>query len=183
MDHSFSSSLDMARHTLAATFNDWGNLHPLIVHVPIALLFVAPLLIMAGLISRKAAKMFYPGALILLLTATLGVFLAVSTGDKASELIHPNPDVAATLDAHVRLAEKIRFNFSVLALLFAAYVLSSPFLNNKFSPKIHRLAVTSFLAIYAYNLVFLVGTAHLGGRLVHHHGITSKLYTWPQAIK
>lgn len=183
MGDSFSSSWHNIFHTFSSGFNDWGSLHPVIVHIPIALLFIVPLFIIIGLIFQKSAKLFYVSALILLLAGTLSIFLAVSTGEKASELIKPNPDVIATLEAHYHLAEKIRLNFSILTSIFVTYILLFSFLTKKFSPKFHQIGLILFLTIYTYSLVLLFNTAHLGGKLVHYHGITSKLYVDKDLIK
>jgi uncharacterized membrane protein len=176
MDDPLSSSWHTVVHTLTAGLNDWGSLHPVMVHMPTALLFAAPLFIIIGLVFQRNAKIFYLSALILMLIGTLSIFLAASTGDKASEHIKPNPDVVATLDHHVRLAETIRLAFSLLTSTFTAYILLFSYLTKKFSPKFHRITLVLFLVIYAYSLILLLDTAHQGGKLVHHHGIVSELY-------
>jgi uncharacterized membrane protein len=176
MNDSFSSSWNIIIHTVTTGLKDWGSLHPTIVHVPIALLLIAPLFIVIGMVCRKSAKQFYLCALILLLAGTLGIFLAVSTGEKASELIKPNPEVVSTLEAHEHLAEKIRLSFSLLTSIFLTYLLLFSLLTKRLPAKIHHIGLTLFLIIYTYNLVLLFNTAHQGGKLVHYHGVTSKLY-------
>ena len=117
------------------------------------------------------------------MAGTLGTFLAVSTGEKASELIKPNPEVLATLETHDHLAEKIRLNYSILTSIFLTYILLFSRLTKKFSPKIHQIGLIIFLTVYAYNLILLVNTAHQGGKLVHYHGIASQLYIDKDLIK
>lgn len=177
MEYSFTASWDNLLNTFAAGINDWGSLHPIIVHTPIALLFAAPLFILLGLFIKRSAKVFHTNALILLTIGTLSIFAATSTGEKASEFIEPNPALVTTLDAHIRLAEQMRLNFSILTSILMTYILLYSYFSTKFNPKIHQSAIILFLLFYAFNLILLFNTAHQGGKLVHHHGITSNLYT------
>lgn len=158
--------------------NDWGSLHPLVVHFPIALLFVAPLFIALGLITHPLRKAFYICALILMLLGTAGVFCAVSTGDSAAEPLSNDPAVTAVLNSHVRFAEQARLNFSALAILFLFHVTSRTFIQKRLG-KFDPAVVLIFLIIYALNLALVFNTAHYGGKLVHQHGIKSALYLDP----
>ncbi len=158
-----------------AQINNWGSLHPLVVHFPIALLFVAPLFLLLGIMIEKLLKPFYICALILMLLGTAGVFLAVSTGNSAAEIIATDPAITATLAAHVNFAERAQLSFSLLSILFLIYVLSHNFTRNRLE-KYNRIAGALFLIIYLFNLLLIFNAAHYGGKLVHQHGIKSTLY-------
>jgi uncharacterized membrane protein len=164
--------------TNLAQINNWGSLHPLIIHFPIALLFVAPLFIVLGIVIQKLLKPFYICALILMLLGTAGVFLAVATGNFAAETLSSNPAITATLEAHVRFAEQSQLNFSVLAIFFLLYVISPNFTQKRLG-KLDRVIGSLFLIIYVFNLTLIFNTAHYGGTLVHRHGIRSTLYLDP----
>ena len=58
----------------------WDGLHPLIIHFPIALLLVAPILVLLGLISPNRGRAFLGAALILMVLGTIASWIAVSTG-------------------------------------------------------------------------------------------------------
>ena len=161
-----------------ALINNWGGLHPLVVHFPIALLFVAPLFLLLGIMIEKLLKPFYICALILMLLGTAGIFLAVSSGNSSAEALPGDPAIAATLEAHVRFAEQAQLNFSVLAILFLLYIIS-PKLTQKRFGKLDRVAGSIFLIIYVFNLPLVFNAAHYGGTLVHRHGIKSTLYQIP----
>ena len=147
--------------TTLAQINTWGSLHPLIVYFPIALLFVAPLFIVLGIIVHKLLKPFYICALILILLGTAGVFLAVSTGNSAAETLSSDPAIAATLAAHVHFAERSQLSFSILGILFLIYVLSPNFTRNRLG-KLDRVAGSLFLIIYVFTLALIFNTAHYG---------------------
>ena len=63
----------------------WQELHPLVIHFPIALLLVAPLFIFLGAVLRKErSRVFLISALILMLLGTATLYLATQTGQAAS---------------------------------------------------------------------------------------------------
>ena len=177
MDYSFISSWKSILQVITKGSSDFGSLHPVIVHLPIALLLVSPLFIILGLIFKKFRKPFYCSSLILLALGTLGIILAIFTGDAASDLIEPNPETLKTLTAHVLLAEQIRLNFILLTSILTTYIILMKTIAKKWNPKAHTAIITLYLLAYAYSLVLLFNTAHQGGKLVHHHGIKSSLYT------
>ncbi len=58
----------------------WDGLHPLIVHFPIALLMVVPVLLVLGMIFRDGRRLFSVAALVLMLMGTAAAYVAVETG-------------------------------------------------------------------------------------------------------
>ena len=73
------------------------NIHPLLVHFPIALLFLY------SVIKILPFKRWFPKIAwrdierVLLLVGVLGAFAALATGDTAEHLVHPNRQL---VDAH-----------------------------------------------------------------------------------
>jgi uncharacterized membrane protein len=149
----------------------WTELHPLVIHFPIALLLVAPLFIIAGIIvSPQKGRPFLFAALILMLLGTGGTFLAISTGEAAGQVADRTPAISAVLERHEDLAEMTRIVFSVLTFLFAA-ILFLPRLLKEPSGVTARILPLAFLLFYSAGAVILVNTAHNGGRLVHELGV------------
>ena len=93
----------------------WDGLHPLIIHFPIALLLVAPLLVLVGapLKPEKGRPVLYV-ALALMVAGTLSIFLAASTGEAAGKLAERTPQIDAVLERHEELADATRAVFSGL---------------------------------------------------------------------
>lgn len=150
----------------------WNELHPLVIHFPIALLLVAPLFIIVGVITNpQKGRPFLIAALVLMLLGTASTFLAIATGEAAGEIAERTPAVSAVLEKHEDLAEMTRIVFSVLTLLFAAILFLPRILKREASALTARILPLAFLLLYSTGSVILVNTAHNGGRLVHELGV------------
>ena len=150
----------------------WTELHPLVIHFPIALLLVAPLFIVAGIIvNPQKGRPFLIAALVLMLLGTAGAFLAIATGEAAGEVAERTPAVNAVLERHEDLAEMTRIEFTVLTLLFAAILFLPRLLKREPSGVTARILALAFVLFYSAGAVILVNTAHNGGRLVHELGV------------
>lgn len=150
----------------------WTELHPLVIHFPIALLLVAPLFIIVGVIANpQKGRPFLVSALVLMLLGTTSTFFAIATGEAAGEIAERTPVVGAVLERHEDLAEMTRIVFSVLTLLFAAILLLPRVLKREPSTATARILPLAFLLFYSTGAVILVNTAHNGGRLVHELGV------------
>ena len=108
----------------------WDGLHPLIIHFPIALLMVAPILVLIGISIQKGSRSFLLAAFVLMLLGTIATFIAVSTGGAAGDLAERVANVDPVLEQHEELAETTRTVFSALTVLFAVIVFA-PFLFRK----------------------------------------------------
>lgn len=172
----------------------WDGLHPIIVHFPIALFLVAPLLILIGIFLPNRGRSFLTSAFILMLIGTIATWIAVSTGEQAGEIAERMNGVEAVLENHEELAETTRNVFTALTVIFGTILLvplafrkqasrettlvSSPSLEGRrriFSfiraQKIMIPLCLGFLLFYSAGLILLVNTAHEGGRLVHEFGV------------
>lgn len=150
---------------------DWQSLHPAIVHFPIALLLVAPLFLLIGIIrGTERGRPYLIAALLLMLFGTAGAWLAVATGNAASELVERNGQLQAVVEQHEDLAEKSRDAFTVLTVLFAAFLFGPRLLQRSLTPAALILLPIVFLVVYAGAALLLANTAHQGGKLVHELG-------------
>ena len=153
----------------------WDGLHPLIIHFPIALLLVAPILILLGLISPNRGRAFLGAALILMVLGTIASWVAVSTGQAAGELAERAAGAGAVLEQHEELAETTRSAFTILTGLFLVILFAPAIFRARFSQKLLLPAYIFFLLLYGSGVVLLVNTAHQGGRLVHEFGVRAMM--------
>jgi len=152
-----------------------SGLHPLVVHFPVALLLIAPLLVVLSMVLKKQRLGLAVGALVLMVLGTTAAFVAVSTGNLAGELAERTPQVSATLERHESLAETTRTVFALLTVMFVA-MFGAPLLRRReWSNGLYVALSTVFLVFYAAGTVTLVNTAHLGGQLVHRYGVHAML--------
>jgi uncharacterized membrane protein/protein tyrosine phosphatase (PTP) superfamily phosphohydrolase (DUF442 family) len=149
----------------------WDGLHPLVVHFPIALLFVAPLLLLLALFWKKQSRGLMVGATLLTILAAIGAMLATSTGEAAEELAERVPGAGAILDEHAELGESARNVLVAMALAMsigAAVLLAA-------GERLPRAlgVVAGLVGIVAFGAASLVisNAAHEGGRLVHEVGV------------
>ena len=150
----------------------WDALHPLIIHFPIALLFVCPLFILIGALLRPAkGRPYFIAALILLLLGTVSLFIAVHTGQAASQLVDQDPPVGVLLQSHQALAVKTRDVFVALSALACGLFFIPRLLGKTDTLLITRVLPLAFLVLYAVGIIFLVNTADRGGRMVHELGV------------
>jgi uncharacterized membrane protein len=160
----------------------WAELHPLVIHFPIALLLVAPVFIAAGIAMKSEnGRPFLIAALALMVLGTLGTVMAVLTGEAAAEVAHRTAGMSAVLELHQELAEITRDIFGLLSVIFAAILFVPRFLRRATSPAAARLLPMAFLVFYVAGTVVLVNTAHNGGRLVHEFGAHAFLAPTDQA--
>jgi uncharacterized membrane protein len=150
----------------------WDGLHPLIIHFPIALLFVAPLFILLGaFVSPPKGRPLLYSALLLMVLGTVSTFFAVGTGEAAGKIAERTPEINAALEHHENLAENTRLTFSILTVIFAG-VLFLPAVRHRELGRITSTVVTLvFLAVYGGGMLMLANTADQGGRLVHEMGV------------
>ena len=162
---------------------NWTELHPLVIHFPIALLLIAPLFVIAGIVMNPSkGRPFLVAALSLMVLGTVGTTVAVLTGEAAAEVAHRTAAMSAALERHQELAETTRDIFGLLSAIFASILFVPRFLRRETTTAAARILPLAFLLFYAAGTVVLVNTAHNGGRLVHEFGVHSVLAPTNEAI-
>ena len=150
----------------------WDAMHPLIIHFPIVLLLLAPLFILVAAAMRpRTASPYMFTALFLLLLGTASLFVASSTGEEAASLADRSAEINAVLTAHQHLASRTEILFTILSLLFIAIVALPRVKHLPATRLITTVVPVAYLCLYAAGILYLVNTAHAGGRLVHEFGV------------
>lgn len=164
----------------------WEELHPLVIHFPIALLLTAPLFIVLGaLVPPQRSRPYMIAALLLMVLGTTGAWFAVATGEATADLVERNPQVLAVLEQHQNLAEKVRAVFTAGTLLFAAILVAPNALHREANRLVTSVVPLVFALAYAGAALLLANTAHQGGRLVHELGSSPATIaqTMPAAVE
>ena len=144
----------------------WSHLHPLIVHFPIALLLVAPALVVLGLALPELRPGLHAAALALLLAGTLGTLAALVTGEAAAASAQRTAALRVALDRHEHFAQLAALLFALLTLLFATL-----FFWARFRREAPLGLYLLWLAAAAGAMPVLALAAHFGGRMVHELGL------------
>lgn len=150
----------------------WDSLHVLIIHFPIALLLLSPLfIVISAALTPPKGKPYMIAALITLLLGTASVFVAASTGHAAAELADRGGSVDAVLKSHQELAEETEIVFAGLSAILLGMFAVPRFLRRADNRLFSSFLPSAFLALYTVGVLFLINTAHVGGRLVHEFGV------------
>jgi len=146
----------------------WNHLHPLIVHVPIALLMTAPAVVLFGLLWPAQRPGIHATALALLVLGTLAAGAAVVTGEAGAALAQRTPALRAAVARHEHLAQGAALAFTFLTAAFGVLHLG-PWWSR--APRGAAAACALWLGLAALAALQLTLAAHGGGRMVHQLGL------------
>lgn len=149
----------------------WDGLHPVIIHFPIALLLVAPILVLIGSFVPNKTRSFLIAAFIMMLIGTISAWIAVSTGEAAGEIAERMANVEAVLENHEELAETMSKVFTALTAIFGVIVFAPMLIKKELPSVVLTVLNIAFLVFYGAGTILLINTAHEGGRLVHEFGV------------
>ena len=150
------------------SFPTWNVIHQVIVHIPIILLLVAPILVIVSIGFPSAKRQLFLGsALTLMVLGTAMSFLAVTTGEAAMRVAASAPDLKVSMEEHRALAETTTALFSMLTLGFVALVFAPKLLGRELEGRISTVLLAVYLLLYATGALFLIHTALQGGHLAH----------------
>lgn len=147
----------------------WEGLHPLVVHFPIGLLVVLPILIVLSIFIKEYNQCFTTASLIILILGTVGTMFAVATGLAAMDVARITPEAKEILEKHESLAAICRnlyMSFTVFYAIFVYYANKSII-----KPSLKMTIQIIFLIYSILGIWFLANTGHYGAILVHQFGI------------
>ncbi len=149
------------------------DLHPQMVHFPIALALVAPIFLLLALFIPKYARSLAFSGWLLLALAAAGAWAAVSTGEAAEHAAGAAGTAKALLKQHENQAELAAMILSVLAGLLALVLVVPRVIARWNRPLWTRIALAAILLLVLAGDVLVGLAAHKGGRLVHEFGVTA----------
>lgn len=144
------------------------NMHPAVVHFPLALVPVALVLFGAGHLADSPGVRL--AGRVCLWLALVSAMVAVFTGSKAVNDLPRDPAVWELLKAHRTLAFLSMFATTALAAWSTAH--------RRHRPR----AVWWFLAALAFDCALVFQTGDLGARMVYAHGAAVKTGPPPAAV-
>ncbi len=152
---------------------DWDAAHPLIVHFPIALLFVAPFFMLIAVAVRKPAWTI--ATICLLVMGTVGAWAAYYSGEAAEVYWRTTGDLAPEIDQlmaeHHVAGGQARLLATLVTFAFIVWAIAAVKLAKK-----RAIVIGVGLVILLGHLgmtLRLVQASHMGGRLVHEFRITA----------
>lgn len=145
-----------------------AELHPILIHFPIAFFVLYFLFETAGILLEK--EYLIKSALIILALGVIGSIEAVLTGNKAAELLQSQNlltgEIKELTETHETWATiTLWFYFFVLA--FRSYLTAK----KKFVGKIRYI----FIVLSVIGVFFIYKTGEYGGKLVFDHGAGTKI--------
>lgn len=156
----------------------WEGAHPVVVHFPLALLLVAPVLVVLSLLVPKLRQGIALSALAVMAMGAAGASLAVATGEATGEAVEHTAEGKAAADLierHSEAAETAQVLFIALTTAYGA-MLIVPVVRKKEFPRRADLAVHGvFLVLYGGSCVLLGNVGHMGGRIVHENGVRAPM--------
>lgn len=134
-------------------------IHPMIVHFPIALIIVAFVSEIVGVILRR--DFYVKAALLLLIVGALGAIAAYVTGDEASHTVGDSGAIRAALEMHEEAGEFTLWTVIIAALIRALFA---------FKHWMHGWRQWVAVILLAACVAAVGRTGYLGGELVFRYG-------------
>jgi uncharacterized membrane protein len=151
----------------------WDGIHPLLIHFPVTLFFLAPMFVLlAGFAKTTARHTFLISALTVMLLGIASTYAAFEAGQAAAATVTPAGEVRTVVERHQELASLARSSLTAATLLFGLTLL----ICTCFHLQIHELTGVlplGSVVFYALGLFWLINTAYYGERLVHQFGVGS----------
>ncbi len=155
------------------------DLHPAVVHFPIAWLTLAVFLCAVDAARSRVGSGFIEGLLLLTLLTSL---LATWSGDQALQVQQLRGAAADTAQAHQQAGNLVPWlAAALLALRLWARLEERSKSGHAPTPRLRLLLWASFaVSVLAAGVVLRTGL--LGGELVHEYGVTSKTAVSPSTL-
>ena len=151
----------------------WESIHPLLIHFPLTLFFLAPVFVLfAGFAKATTRQAFLISALTVMLLGVASTCIAFEAGQTTAATVTPTGEVRAVIERHHELASLARGSLTAATLLFGLTLLICTWFHLQIRELTGVLPLGS-VVFYALGLFWLINTAYQGERLVHEFGVGS----------
>ena len=157
----------------------WDGIHPAMVQFPVALLLVAPLMLMVSLFARQQWRAWAGSALLLMVLGTTAAWLAVASGHAAGQLVDKVQGLERAIGRHEALGLATRNLFTLLTLVWALVMMVPVWTKKPLAAPVRIGIQAAYLACYLVATVVLANTAVRGGQLVHDYGVRAMVGALP----
>lgn len=161
-------------------------MHPMIVHFPVALLLIGPVLVLLALLMGKRGHGVALAALVVMIVGTLTAVMAALTGHVAEHAVKAagmiNDVNHPVLHEHEYYAEWARDIFIVLSCLLLLIIVALKLFGARLKPWVRPAAYGVFVILCIPGYLMLADAADLGARLVHKHGVHADIVSADPAV-
>ena len=146
--------------------------HPFIVHFTVGILLSAWVPMVLGLADRKRRASWFRAGLMMVVMGTLFTFAAVFTGEAAEGIAdHSSELIEHAIHEHEELAELSRLLFVGVTVIYLTSIILYGKVSGLKKKKVGLIGATLVGLSYGISAIALANAGHMGGLLVHEHGI------------
>ena len=142
------------------------DIHPLVIHFPIALLIVGALCDAVGILGRQDT--FLKTGFILLVLGAFASIVAAVSGDAASEVAGKIPNITEDLEQHEDLSTIVAFLSVLFVLIRTHFTLKARFVGT---------VRATYLVLVLLLAVLTAAAGYTGGKIVYDYGAGTRNVT------
>ena len=159
----------------------WEAAHPLVVHFPIALILVAWVPMVVGLVDVRRRWAWMGAGLLLLVMGTAGAFIAVLSGEATEDKVVVTSElIERAIHEHEEAGEMARtLAVAATAMFVVALGLGAGMKKGRGRTLAVGVAAVVFAGVYGLCAQRLAWAGHRGGELVHAYGVRAPMVAPP----